>query len=64
MDGLNAMRAGRAWPLGAHWDGQGVNFAVFSAHAERIELCLFDPTGRRDVTLRGIALPVSTWTLA
>ncbi len=34
--------AGSAEPLGATWDGQGVNFAVFSAHATRIELCLFD----------------------
>jgi glycogen operon protein len=35
--------------LGANWDGLGVNFAVFSAHAEKVELCLFDPTGRREV---------------
>ena len=35
--------------LGATWDGLGVNFAVFSAHAERVELCLFDPTGRREI---------------
>lgn len=40
---------GSAYPLGATWDGLGVNFAVFSAHAERIELCLFDQTGRREV---------------
>ncbi len=40
--------AGRPYPLGASWDGLGVNFAVFSAHAERMELCLFDPTGRRE----------------
>ncbi len=32
---------GRPYPLGAHWDGAGVNFALFSAHAERVELCLF-----------------------
>ncbi len=36
-------------PLGATWDGLGINFAVFSAHAERIELCVFDPAGRREV---------------
>lgn len=36
------LSAGHPWPLGAHWDGDGVNFAVFSAHAQRIELCLFD----------------------
>jgi glycogen operon protein len=40
---------GRPYPLGAHWDGLGVNFAVFSAHAERIELCLFDSAGRREI---------------
>jgi isoamylase len=40
---------GRAHPLGATWDGAGVNFAVFSKHADRVELCLFDPKGRREV---------------
>jgi glycogen operon protein len=40
---------GRAYPLGATWDGAGVNFALFSKHAERVELCLFDPKGRREV---------------
>jgi isoamylase len=40
---------GSPYPLGATWDGLGVNFAVFSAHAERIELCLFDPGGRRQI---------------
>jgi len=42
------MQAGHPWPLGAHWDGRGVNFAVFSAHAQRIDLCLFDETGRQE----------------
>lgn len=37
---------GRPWPLGATWDGFGVNFALFSAHAEKVELCLFDSGGR------------------
>ena len=40
---------GRPYPLGATWDGAGVNFALFSKHAERVELCLFDPKGRREV---------------
>jgi isoamylase len=40
---------GRPDPLGANWDGLGVNFAVFSAHADRIELCLFDRAGRREI---------------
>ena len=33
---------GRPYPLGATWDGAGVNFALFSEHAEKVELCLFD----------------------
>lgn len=36
---------GSAEPLGAHWDGSGTNFAVFSGVAERVELCLFDTEG-------------------
>ncbi|MFB3077041.1 MAG: glycogen debranching protein GlgX, partial [Lysobacterales bacterium] len=35
--------------LGAHWDGEGVNFVLFSAHAERVELCLFDPKGQSEI---------------
>jgi isoamylase len=34
---------GRRSPLGATWDGEGVNFAVFSQHATAVEVCLFDP---------------------
>ena len=40
---------GRPDRLGAHWDGLGVNFAVFSAHAEKIELCLFNEAGKREL---------------
>ncbi|MBD9677809.1 glycogen debranching protein GlgX [Pseudomonas sp. PDM18] len=40
---------GRPFPLGATWDGLGVNFALFSAHATRVELCLFDAQGKREV---------------
>ena len=40
---------GRPYPLGATWDGEGVNFAIFSAHAEQILLCLFDSKGRHEV---------------
>ena len=40
---------GRPYPLGATWDGLGVNFAVFSAHAERIDLCLFEASGRHEI---------------
>jgi len=39
---------GLPFPLGATWDGSGTNFALFSAHAEKIELCLFNDTGRRE----------------
>jgi glycogen operon protein len=34
---------GRPYPLGATWDGNGVNFALFSEHATTVDLCLFDP---------------------
>src|SRR5215470_6139110 len=40
---------GSPYPLGATWDGLGTNFAVFSAHAQKIELCIFDPSGRREI---------------
>jgi isoamylase len=40
------LREGRPFPLGASFDGQGVNFALFSAHAESVELCLFDKAER------------------
>ena len=33
---------GKPYPLGAAWDGRGVNFAIFSANATDVELCLFD----------------------
>jgi glycogen operon protein len=46
---MESMKEGKPWPLGAHWDGQGVNFAVFSAHAQSIELCLFDTSGTQEV---------------
>ncbi len=39
---------GRAHPLGATWDGGGVNFALFSEHAEAVELCLFDADAARE----------------
>ena len=44
--------------LGAHFDGEGTNFAVFSAHAQKMELCLFDPAGQRE-TVR-LTLPERT----
>ena len=46
---ISVIWPGRADPRGATWDGEGVNFALFSEHAERVELCIFDPTGRREL---------------
>lgn len=40
---------GRPYPLGATWDGSGTNFALFSAHAEKVELCLFDDSGLKEI---------------
>ncbi|MFA5082702.1 MAG: glycogen debranching protein GlgX [Hydrogenophilaceae bacterium] len=42
------VQPGKPYPLGATWDGEGVNFALFSEHAEKVELCLFDSRGRRE----------------
>jgi isoamylase len=53
-----AVLPGRPYPLGATWDGAGVNFAIFSEHAEKVELCLFDPRGRREV--QRVVLPEYT----
>jgi isoamylase len=36
---------GRPFPLGATWDGEGTNFAIYSEHASEVELCLFDSPG-------------------
>src|SRR6195952_6089567 len=49
---------GKPFPLGATWDGLGVNFAVFSAHATKIELCVFDDSGQTE--LERIELPEYT----
>jgi len=49
MNGKSRIWPGRAAPLGATWDGSGVNFALYSAHAEKVELCLFDPNGVREI---------------
>jgi len=46
-------------PLGAHWDGEGVNFAVYSENATSVELCLFDQPDAPHEAAR-IALPERT----
>jgi isoamylase len=43
------LRDGLPYPQGATWDGKGVNFSLFSAHATKVELCLFDDSGTREV---------------
>ncbi|EER9477194.1 glycogen debranching protein GlgX [Escherichia coli] len=43
---MTQLAIGKPAPLGAHYDGQGVNFTLFSAHAERVELCIFDANGQ------------------
>jgi isoamylase len=47
--GKYVIEAGHWTELGAVWDGEGVNFALFSAHAERVEICLFDTSGQVEV---------------
>lgn len=54
----NRVWPGRPYPLGATWDGRGVNFALFSEHAEKVELCLFDSDG--SVEVARITLPKYT----
>jgi isoamylase len=52
------LSAGAPYPLGSAWDGRGTNFALFSANAEKVELCLFDSHGRREI--ERIKLPERT----
>ena len=62
IGGGAAIETGRPWPMGARFEvdasGPGVNFAVFSAHASQIELCLFDDSGLHE-TAR-LPLPAQT----
>jgi isoamylase len=43
------LREGLPHPRGATWDGKGVNFSLFSANATKVELCLFDDTGEKQL---------------
>lgn len=47
---------GSDYPVGSHFDGSGINFSLFSAHAEKVELCLFDEHGQE----QRLALPART----
>jgi glycogen operon protein len=51
-------RPGSSYPLGATWDGAGVNFALFSENATGVELCLFDSTGAHETA----RIPISAYT--
>ena len=42
------VKEGSPNPIGATWDGSGTNFALFSAHAEAVDLCLFSPDGKKE----------------
>ena len=44
-DGQSTVTEGLPYPRGASWNGNGVNFSLFSAHATKVELCLFDRDG-------------------
>jgi glycogen operon protein len=52
------VRPGEPYPLGATWDGGGVNFALYSSQAEEVQVCFFDASGRRETDR--IALPEYT----
>jgi isoamylase len=50
---------GHPYPLGASWDGAGVNFALFAENATKVELCLFDS---RDATGESHRIPIKEYT--
>ncbi|MDZ4780821.1 MAG: glycogen debranching protein GlgX [Planctomycetia bacterium] len=54
-----AVWPGRPYPLGATWDGEGVNFALFSENATRVDLCLFDSARTRTEAV-ALTLPEHT----
>jgi glycogen operon protein len=56
--GITEIWPGKSYPLGATWDGEGVNFALFSEHAKIVELCLFDSETKQETTR--IVLPEQT----
>jgi glycogen operon protein len=46
---ITAVWPGQPYPRGATWDGEGVNFSIFSARAQKVELCIFDPSGKHEL---------------
>jgi glycogen debranching enzyme GlgX len=62
MTAADALRAGLPYPLGAHPDGRGVNFALVAPHADAVDLCLFDPEGTQELArLRMPACEDGVW---
>jgi isoamylase len=59
LNTLVRIKPGSPYPLGATWNGAGVNFALFSEHASKVELCLFDSAADKRELLR-IRLPEQT----
>jgi isoamylase len=57
-DKASRVKEGSSQAHGAIWDGKGTNFTMFSAHATRVEVCLFDSAGKRE--LERLALPEYT----
>src|SRR5208283_2008415 len=52
---------GKAYPLGATWDGSGVNFALFSENATGVELCLFDSEGENETRIPVVNQTDQVW---
>ncbi len=52
---------GKAYPLGATWDGSGVNFALFSENATAVELCLFDSEGENETRIPVVNQTDQVW---
>jgi len=45
---VSVLELGQPYPLGVNLEEGGVNIAVFSAHAQHVELCVFDAQGQRE----------------
>ena len=58
---MSHLLRGTPRPLGANWDGHGVNFALFSANAEKVELCLYDNEGRVEVERISLTATNDIW---
>jgi len=56
---MRTLLPGNPYPLGATWDGAGVNFAIFSEHATAVELCLFDTA---DAPREAVRIPITKQT--